>query len=738
MSKYGSFAYNQSVYGQKSRLAFSFSPFTSVALTYSSVRLDWSSPVGGYTAVKLLRNQDGYSETFEDGAVIYEEYGIDSSTGSLAISSFVDGVDNTDATNPPLVGGKFVYYRFWILRSSDNVWYPAGDSVTLLPSNHPTYGLNRSQLLTTHDRFMNLLPRTFTSVSQSPLDSVNPDSDLYRFMQGMSFTIDEFLTMAESLMPDYSGAKTSPRIIASKALQLGLTVEPTVSVKNQKRMIREALYLYRNKGTLAALSTLVESLTGYAPVLTESPNLMLSNSDSTFYKGLGFWQAIGDCSITLDDVTPITSESLTIDRMYSAKVVVNSATNPSIRNGEDYPITRGIPVTPGTTYKLSYYIKTSVSGGASVTPSVTWYDYTGEVISTATTSSSISSVTTTWNKQTVLLSTSPDGAAYASVKFTFGTVATFNLDQIQFAISTVSDYHEARGVTVYLSPKKVNYISNPSFEVDASGWTTTGSVVSETSAPQVLVGTKALKLTSGKSATTAIAEGLVPTSGYVTLSTFAKSSNSADTAVLGITAHMTMSVYGLFVSNNTVVLNVSSVGPVLVGNSVVVDGLGSPYDGTHIVTLVTPSQIGFILSTDDVDETDVDGTVEISKSVSSSAFHLATDWNRIQYKWAVPAGFEQQSTDFAVSISGTFAGNALFDAVQFEPSFGATEYFDGDYGTERDAVWSGGTSASPSYLYPNKIVNVTRLADEIVAFIPKDTPWMITSQSGIEASGITE
>jgi hypothetical protein len=737
MSKYGSFAYDQSTYGQKSRLAFSFNPFTSVALTYTSVRLTWSSPIGNYTAVKLLRNQDGYSETYEDGAVIFEEYGIDPLTGSIAISSFVDGVDNADNSNPPLVGGKFVYYRFWILRSSDNVWYPAGDSYALIPSDHPTFGLNKSSLMTTHDRFMNLLPRTYTSVSQSPLDSVNPDSDLYRFLQGMSFTVDEFLTMAESLLPDYSGSTTSPTIIAAKASQLGLTVEPTVSIKNQKRMLREAFYLYRNKGTLAALGTLVESLTGYAPVLTQSPNLMLSNADSTFYKGLGFWQNIGDCTLSVDDVTPITSESLTIDRMYSAKVVVNSATSPSIRNGEDYPITRGIPVIAGVDYALSYYIRTDTLGGATVTPSVTWYDYLGQVISSATTSSTINSVTPTWAKQTVALSTSPTGASYASLKFTFGATGNFNLDQIQFATANITDYHEARGITAYLSPKKVNYINNPSFEVSTAGWTTAGSQVSATSAPQVLVGTKALQLTAGQTATTPIATGLVPTSGYVTLSAFANSTNAADTATLGITAHTSSVVYGFFVSNNTAVLSVSSVGPVVVGNTVAVSGLGSPYDGTHIVTLVTPSQIGFIVSGSDVAETNADGTIEFS-ATSSTTLALGTDWSRLQFAWSIPAGFAQASTDFVVSLGGTFAGTALFDAVQFEPTFGATEYFDGDYGTERDAVWSGSSSTSPSYLYPNKITNVARLADEIVAFIPNDTPWMITSQSGIEASGITD
>lgn len=738
MSKYGSILYDQSTYGQKSRLTFSFEPFTSVALDYTTVSLKWSSPVGSYTAVKLLRNQEGFSETIEDGSVIYEEYGIDPVSGTMAISNFSDGKNNLAELNPPLIGGKFAYYRFWLLKSDDKVWYPAGDTFCLIPSQHPTYGPDKTALLTTHDRFMNLIPRTFTSASQSPIDEVSADSDLHRFITGMSFTVDEFLTMAESLMPDFSGSKTSPTIISSQATQLGLTREPKISVKHQKRMIREAIYMYRNKGKLDSVSTLIESLTGYDSTLITSPNLMLSNSDSTFYKGLGFWQNVGDCTLELDDVTPITSESLTIDRLYSAKVTVNSVPNTSIRNGTDYPITRGIPVEVGGVYNLTYYIKTDLSVPASCIPSVVWYDYKGEEIYYADYMTIVDPVTTTWNKQVVELAAAPEGAVYAGLIFSFSDVGVFNLDQIQFAEAPVTDYHEARGLTAQLNPKKTNYVADPSFEAVTTLWSTDGEVVTETTAPQILTGDKVLKLSSGSSsAFIDVAQGLVPTGGFVTLSLYGKSVEDSETATLSIESTFDINIYSALVSNNIALLTVQYGHPAIVGNTILVSGLGAPFDGTQTITMVSPTQIAFIVGGSDIDETPVTGLAKLTKTFESTVT-LTSTWSRVQSSAYIPVEFLQTYTAFTVGIYGEFVGDAYIDGVQFEPTFGATEYFDGDYGTERDALWDGTPSASVSFMYPNKIINVSRLADEIVKFLPNDTPWMITSQSGIEASGFTD
>jgi len=733
MSKYGSVSYGQPYYGQKSRLAFSIEPFIATAVSYSSIILDWSSPVGGYTAFRILRNQEGYSETAEDGAVIYEEFNIDGSTGAVAISTFNDGVDNP--TDPALISGKFVYYRAWILKSSDNVWYPAGSTYTLLPNAHPTYGPNKLTLMTTQDKVMNLIPRTFTSASQTPIDEVNPDSDLYRFFQGISFTFDEFLTMTDSLIPNYSGDKTSPLIIGVQADDLGLTREPTLSVKHQKAMIREALYMYSRKGTLSGLQTLVESASGYDAVVTESPNLMLSNEDSTFSGGVGSWLPIGDCTIQVEDVHPVTSESLSIDSVYSAKVEVSTA-GAKISNGDTKPVTRGVPVTAGFDYTYSAYLQTS-SGSADAVLTITWYDFEGAFISSD--SGTAYSVTTTWDKAT-LTATAPSEAVYASIDIEFASSGTYYVDMVQVSLSDVDVFHEARSVDVFLNPTKTNFLSNPSFEVSNSSWVVspgTATYVSTDVSPYVLVGSKALQLASGSTtATTNTLPSFIKSSGFYSLSVFARTISGTESLEASLSVTTEVPVSTASISANVATLSLSSEHPVIVGDAITVSGVGTAFNGQHTVISVEDTLIRYSVSAPDETIDASTGSVEVSKTEVLS-FSITESWNRKQLSLYLPSGYVRPNSFFTVSFGGVFLNDVQLDAAQLELGYKASDYFDGDYGTERDALWDGAVSESPSYLYPNKIDNVSRLSVEIPKFIPYDTPWILSSYSGTEASGIS-
>jgi hypothetical protein len=90
-----------------------------------------------------------------------------------------------------------------------------------------------------------------------------------------------------------------------------------------------------------------------------------------------------------------------------------------------------------------------------------------------------------------------------------------------------------------------------------------------------------------------------------------------------------------------------------------------------------------------------------------------------------------------MSLSGTTHGHTLsLDAAQLEPYFYATDYFDGDL-AGFGGVWGGDVHDSPSYQYPEKMIKIIRLIDEVNRFIPKNTPWTITTYGGLEASGIS-
>jgi hypothetical protein len=468
MARYSNAFYNEAYYGAGvSKLPGSVEPVFATAVDYDKVLLTWSVAPGAgtdYIGLRVIRNQDQYPETEEDGIIIDEVDLSDIGPQVSVPQSFEDGLQYTTI---PLSSGRYVYYGIWIKKSTD-IWVEAGAAQALLPKEHSTFGIGTTELVSTHDKFMNLLPRVYTSATQSPIDTVDTSSTLYRFLSSFTFTIDEILTFIDLLKPDSSGRFINPNVISAAIDQLGITQSGARVTKSQKRLIREALYIYSKKGTKKSLETLVESVTGYSPVVTMSPNIMLSNQDSTFNGGIGNWLPVGDCTIALETfVYPPETASLAIDMNYTAKIV----------NGTYSPKTQGIPVVPGVEYGFTFYAKTA-SGTGAAKADIKWYDCYGFEIAASHSPSSVS-LSTTWVSGGSSY-TAPAKAAYAGLDLTFTATGTYYIDMLQVSDTTkTSVYNEAREVSIFLQPTKSNFLENPSFypttDMDDEDWSLNGS-----------------------------------------------------------------------------------------------------------------------------------------------------------------------------------------------------------------------------------------------------------------------
>lgn len=428
-------------YGEAPRISFSVAPFAASATGYDTVQLTWAPPDGDITKIRLLRSQDGWSETEEDGVILWEW---DSASGAPRIETFTD---SPTASPLPLVSGRYAYYRVWILRDSTDTWLVAGDTLAIVPKAHDSVSSDGATLLSTHDKFMDLLPRVYTSENQSPLDVLDKTSELYRFLQGFSFTLDEIMTLADNILPEESGRYLSPELVILKTRHLGLEPEAYIATKNQKRLVREAVYMLSNKGTPNAIQTYAEALTGLAPVVSSSPNILLSVQDSSFYKGLGFWQVVGNGVLSLEQsvIPPSTTlEPNAIDTAYCAKLVT-SAANVRVQNGTQNSRTTGSPVVAGTNYTFSFYTQGGTSN--TVIPKIYWYDYLGNLVKTTTgTSSAVASGT--WAKASLsgvapgqLLTVASYARTSDVVTLTVDKTAGYNIgDAIQvYGVATAVD-----------------------------------------------------------------------------------------------------------------------------------------------------------------------------------------------------------------------------------------------------------------------------------------------------------
>lgn len=678
MPSYSNLIYAGGYYGQQARLAFSVEPFTAIAIDYDKVLLTWASlpnPEGAaFNAVRLVRNQVTFPETQEDGLILWEETQL---TGPFSKSTFVDGYDNlldeNEHNDSPLIGGRFAYYRMW-LRKDDNVWYEAGDTYLIIPEDHGSTAFVGTTTQTTHDKVMDLLPKVYTTATQSPIDNVDPESTLYQFLKGFSLTLDELLTYADVLKPNYSGLATPPQVVSLQAQQLGLPMESALGLRAMKRLVREAVYLHNNKGTLLGVQTLAESLTGFAPTVTQTRNLMLSIQDSTFYKGFGNWTPVGNCSVVSAANMPVaTGVEGCADLTYTGKVTVSTA-GAKLSNGNLLPKTRGIPVLPETNYEVSFQHKFDSGSTASLSCTVTWYNYLGVSISSETATGFTSS--STWDLAEHTFE-SPANAAYLGLTVSFPSTGTYYLDMVQVAVEDPDNlnapYEEPRGVNVFLAPSKTNLLKNPSFEEINSYWSITDDshVLVDSTFPQAFGTAQMLEsVTNTGSASEYVTESDagISVGHFYTASIYAKTDSGTEDFELSLTA---------------------------------TSGLNTVTETTGAVT-------------------------------------LTDEWQRIHVTLFVPATYNETTFLTMALVGEDTTGNTIhLDGAQLEGTFLPTDFFDGGFPEMYGAMWAGTEHESVSYLYPNKFVKVPRLVANLAEYMPIGTPFSISTYAGVEYLGIS-
>lgn len=750
MAKYGGFTYRGAYYGEIPRLPFSVEPFQAVAVDYDKIQLFWGPPQGAINGLRLVRSQVAFSEWPDDGVILFE---INSEDGDFGDSFYTDGVDNFDesgaANDIPLVPGKFVYYRMWVRRSETNLWNIADDVVVLLPKAHGTVTPEGQVLATTHENFMNLLPRVYTSVEQSPLGVVDTDSDLYNFLKGFSFTLDELLTFADLLLPDFSGQSTSPDVLDLQVYEYGITPASDDVILNQKKMVREAIYMYSRKGTEAALSTLVESLTGYGPVITSSPNLFLTSQDSTFYTELGNWKASGQCTLTLTDTvfTP-SGEDFQIDDIYTAKAV---ATNSSafIRNGTINPVLYGIPVNAGTEYTFSAYAQRTAAAAVSIIPKIYWYNNAGVLVSTTTGTTQATTVSWDVYEATGIA----PGASFSVVSYvvtgnevSLTTDVTHNVEAgASITVLGIGAPYDGKYTVGAVTPTVISYsLTTP----DVLTTETTALVSIE---PAVYA---AVEIGFSKNGTVYFDMMQFSTSDVTTYyearsvdiflqpdkSNFVNdpsfSAVTTDWAVAGESSlsYPESTTPYLFTADSMLSVVPNSGQNLIVSADTNTGGMpvGKFYTLSAYVQSPNNGQDMYLKAT---------ATDSVNPSVVASSAPVTVNniWTRLQLTFFVPATFVSDSLFFTLEVraDANTGGTINFEAAQLESNFTASLFIAGNFPAEYGIVWEGLPNNSRSHLYKNRQAKTIRLIQELEKFLPSNTPYVVNTFGGVETKAIT-
>jgi phage tail-like protein len=660
------------LYGNQSKLAYSSTPFVATAIgnfnvngvSRPKVELSWNNPQGTILGFRIVRNQNGFAEHEEDGHIILETFSPTLPTSTVIYDQMF---------NVPLIEGKYAYYTIWVLLA-DKSWYLSASDVILIPKSHNVVSPEGVELVSSEDKFVGLLPRAFTSQQGSNLDELDKNSDLYKFLGGFAYTLDEILTFADLTIATRSAQNINPNFTSVIANQFGLPNFAELNLKTQQRLIQQAIYMYQHKGTVQGLNTFIETITGYAPTITISPNLINSSQDSSFYSTSGNWIASASAALSsVSNVALTAAEPYAVDKVYCGKIIT-SATNQTISLGNSTPVFNGVAVTEGVSYQLSYYVNATATGG-SITPTITWYDYTGTAIGSPSTGTS-NSVTTSWGRKT-FIATAPTGARFMGLTFTFSAAKTYYLDMIQFADSSDSRsavYYPANGTLVYLAPSKINYLENPSFASNGdedSDWVVVGGTTDyslTTTVPGVLDGSHMLHVTTSGSTPFSMTchTDVVKSGAYYTFSVYAKTGSGTAELSFSITARD---------SSTNVIVNLN---------------------GADVTTTVTPIP------------------------------NVNSTWSRYQVSVFVPPYNGSLYLNGVVSNSTAQTGALYFDAAQIEQGYAATDYFDGDY-VNRGAAWVSTPNDSESIAYPQKTFRLNLLKNNINDFLPINTPYIVTT-----------
>jgi hypothetical protein len=746
MTRYGTDIYGVGVYGAGTTqlVEFDASPFTAYPTDYSKIQLNWVVPTGDWLSIRLLRNRYGFPLTADDGDII-----LDTEKAS-APNSFIDNGSLPD--NAGIVQGIDYFYSLFVLKTSDNFWYKAGDAYTVTTKDY-------EGIVGVYD----LLPAIFKTKTYKTLSDSASNDDLISFLNIFDSYNDSIKTYGELLLNTYD-----PSVIHYPALpymmkQFGSQFEPELGVQQSRIFLRNISLINKSKGSLQGLKDFIKSFTGWNVDVQPTVNLMLTFNDSSFEESVGSWENIENANLSsvgslivapyVEATTPLLYPN---KQNGSLKLQAISDGDVQIACGLSNPKTKGIPVKAGNTYAFSIYTQTAVTS-RKVFVDIRWYDRNGVELSRAGENQKLN-LTGGWKVRVATTNTAPDDAFFAVPYIrvencALNEVHYFDAAQFELGSEGPTNYQESRGLNISLLANRVNLISNPGFETYLTPWVATNGTITRIDSISVGAATNSdysLAIAPTTSGLVKVKnDEFIEISGneWYTLSGYVKTGYTGEYAsdrrggytfewydaskayisTTGTTDALLTEYYptvGISRTNNILSIDTGVFTSLSVGNSIrlvdfdgIYSGLSlSGIDGTYTVTGVSGTIIQITSSGDNFSY-----TLKSSLSLSDNSWlvqDLKLDFIR-QYS-------SQLSPSNAVYVKPVFnwtngvVGQTIWiDSHLLEKATSLKSFFDGSTGVSQatDLLWEGEIANSRSHYYKNKQAAEIRLAKELPNYL---------------------
>ena len=660
MARYGNEFYGLTTYGTDTLVDFDVSPFVVSSIDYNKIVVRWNTPTGDWDLIRLVRNGFGFPVTPDDGDLLYQ-----GDNTSDVLDYFDEGqVPN----NSGLIEGRTYYYTIFVRESTTGRWISSGNNLGVAVKNYGTAALMYE--------YLPAIYKITNPYSASDNDS-EVNYDLFNFLQIFAFEHDLFKTTTENMKNRYDPLTLDGRLVPSLLKQFGFTYEREIGLQQARVVLKNAIKIYSERGSRSGIKTFVSAFSGFNADISDVVNLMLDYNNSTFKESLGFWEVSGnDATIeraTVEDEDPLVPPYFEVGSPSNfpnftngfLKLTFLEDGEATLSCGKAAPLTRGIPVAPGTSYVFSCYSRARDTSRDIVT-NILWYDRFGSFIGSA--GEAIGTIPLEeWGRTGASTGNAPENAYYAIPEVRIEGALDgeiYYIDAAQFEIgSEPTTYADARRIDVILRANRINQVRNPSFEAVLDNW-------------------------YFENATAEIA---------------------ADGAVEGSSSSAKLTVATVELTTATSLVDVDVQGGDQNALSAYVKGPAGTIARLSIAWYDQASQL-------------------ISISTSSNLTLAGLDWERLEYTSLSPqtAVTAQLSVNFEPLAIGD---ELFIDAVLFEKAAFVVPYFDGSgagYAQLGDTIWEDGDTVNGrSHYYKNRDIVTKRLFSVLPEYIPSGSPWAV-------------
>lgn len=347
MSRYGINYYGSAFYGLPALIDFAVNDFRAVPFGHGQIKLSWSSPTGAWNRLRLVRGTYGYpTNAFEGKELLDTYYGLD--------PAFY--LDNDGVTE-----GSYYYYSLFVYDISEYQWVRAGSTSAVSVKDYKTANL-----------LYNYVPEPYKYVTLTGAVAQDKNEDLYKFLSIFGFEIDKYRTLVSNVTKKYDLSVSDGAVLPSLLRQFGLRYEPEVGLQQSRVLVRDAVQLYKEKGSNQGIREFLKAYTGYSVPnpngdlpnpgvngIVVGHNLMLDYNCSSFEQSYGVWESKSNATLSALTTCNITKYSvlsnvltLTLDRVHG--YVVGDSINVS---GSPVPLvntTSPVTITAVTSTTISF------------------------------------------------------------------------------------------------------------------------------------------------------------------------------------------------------------------------------------------------------------------------------------------------------------------------------------------------------------------------------------------------